>query len=67
MKMKEIRGLEGEELTKQVQEYRHELMNLRFQHATAQLENTQRIPYVKKSIARLLTVENEKKRMKQND
>ena len=34
MKMKEIRGLEGEELTKQVQEYRHELMNLRFQHRT---------------------------------
>ncbi len=66
MKMKEIRELKDEELTKQIQEYRRELMNLRFQHATAQLENTQRIPYVKKSIARMLTVENAKKRMKKN-
>jgi large subunit ribosomal protein L29 len=35
-------------------------MNLRFQHATAQLENTQRISKVKKNIARILSVLGEK-------
>nr|WP_235894060.1 50S ribosomal protein L29 [Oceanidesulfovibrio indonesiensis] len=42
--------------------FREELFNLRFQHATAQLENTARIPLVKKNIARILTVLSEKQR-----
>jgi len=56
MKAKEIRELSGEQLSEKLIGYRQELFNLRFQHATAQLENTQRIPEVKKNIARILTV-----------
>ncbi len=48
MKAKELRKLAVGELHKKLQELRRELFNLRFQHATAQLENTQRIPQVKK-------------------
>lgn len=56
MESQKLRELEPADLRKKLSDYRKELFNLRFQHATAQLENTQRIPQVKKSIARILTV-----------
>ncbi|MCK9239744.1 50S ribosomal protein L29 [Desulfocurvus sp.] len=56
MKAKDMRELSVEQLNEKLSAYRQELFNLRFQHATAQLENTQRIPAVKKNIARILTV-----------
>lgn len=60
MKNKEIRALDDKQLGEKLGEFRKELFNLRFQHATAQLENTQRIPAVKKTIARILTVQRER-------
>src|SRR5215208_5477841 len=39
---------------------RRELFNLRFQHATGQLENTGQLKEVRKNIARILTVLNQK-------
>lgn len=60
MKNKDIRALDDKQLGEKLAEFRKELFNLRFQHATAQLENTQRIPTVKKTIARLLTVQRER-------
>ncbi|GAB1411060.1 50S ribosomal protein L29 [Desulfovibrionales bacterium] len=60
MKAQQLRELDGTALHGKLGELRTELMNLRFQHATAQLENTQRIPVVKKSIARILTILKEK-------
>ncbi|HMM37844.1 MULTISPECIES: 50S ribosomal protein L29 [Desulfovibrio] len=60
MKSKEIRALDDKQLGEKLGEFRKELFNLRFQHATAQLENTQRIPTVKKTIARILTVQRER-------
>ncbi|NJB69488.1 large subunit ribosomal protein L29 [Desulfobaculum xiamenense] len=56
MTAKELRELSVSELNEKLGEFRQELFNLRFQHATAQLENTQRIPEVKKIIARILTI-----------
>lgn len=56
METKELRGLTAEELQQKLSDSREELFNLRFQHATAQLENTSRIPQVKKTIARVLTI-----------
>jgi len=56
MNAKQMRELSPEQLNEKLSAYRQELFNLRFQHATAQLENTQRIPEVKKNIARILTV-----------
>ncbi len=60
MKSKEMREKSVEDLQQKLGDYRKELFNLRFQHATAQLENTQRIPAVKKNIARILTIIREK-------
>ncbi len=55
MKAKELRQLsEGELLDKE------KLFNLRFQHATGQLENVMRIPQLKRDIARLKTIFKEK-------
>lgn len=55
MTSKELRELKDSDLAEKLTEFRQELFKLRFQHATAQLENTQRIPEVKKTIARILT------------
>ncbi len=60
MNAQQFRDLDSTKLHEKLGEFRKELMNLRFQHATAQLENTQRIPLVKKSIARILTILKEK-------
>jgi len=56
MKANELKELSVAELNAKLGEFRLELFNLRFQHATAQLENTQRLPEVKKTIARILTI-----------
>lgn len=62
MKTAELRDLDVEGLAKKLGESREELFKLRFQHATAQLEKTHRLREVRKDIARILTVQNEKKR-----
>lgn len=60
MEAKELRGMSQEELKYKLLEFRKELFNLRFQHKTAQLENTQRLPFVRRTVARILTVMQEK-------
>ncbi|NDV21632.1 50S ribosomal protein L29 [Desulfovibrio sp. JC022] len=60
MKANELRELDNAALNEKLAEARQELFNLRFQHATAQLENTQRLSDVKKDIAKILTVQREK-------
>jgi large subunit ribosomal protein L29 len=60
MDAKELRALDAGELSNKLADLRKELFNLRFQHATAQLENTQRIPAVKKVIARILTIQTQR-------
>ncbi|MBE7063748.1 MAG: 50S ribosomal protein L29 [Clostridia bacterium] len=56
MKVNEIRDLKIEELQAKLQDLKKELFNLRFQHATNQLDNPMRIVEVKKTIARIKTV-----------
>ncbi len=60
MKVAEVRELGVDELERRVVETRRELFNLRFQHATGQLENTGQLKQVRKNIARILTVLNQK-------
>ena len=60
MKAKELRQLSEGELLIKEKELGEELFNLRFQHATGQLENVMRIPQVKRDIARLKTILREK-------
>lgn len=62
MKAEELRALSTEELQEKLKELREELFNLRFQLATGQLKNVKRIREVKKDIARVYTILNEKKR-----
>ena len=60
MKTTEIRNLSVQELEKKLKELIEELFNLRFQHAINQLENPHKIADVKKDIARVKTILNEK-------
>jgi len=59
VKVNEIRGLSKEEMARKVKELKEELFNLRFQHATGQLENPQKMKMTKRDIARSMTVMNE--------
>jgi len=48
--------LGSEEIQQQLKELSEEQFNLKFQHATDQLENSMRLRDVKKDIARMKTV-----------
>jgi large subunit ribosomal protein L29 len=52
----ELRELEDEELDTRLVEYRREMLNLRFQLATGQLDNYSRLNAAKRNVARVLTV-----------
>ena len=65
MKAAEARELDVEELEERLAATRRELFNLRFQHATGQLENTGQLKEVRKNIARILTVLNHKQQESQ--
>ncbi len=60
MKASEIRELTMEELRQREQEVAEELFNLKFQLATAQLENKMRVRQIKRDLARIKTVIREK-------
>jgi large subunit ribosomal protein L29 len=61
MKTNELRELSAEELDKKAAELGQELFNLRFQLHTGHLENSARIPQVRREIARVKTVLREKR------
>ena len=56
MKTEDIRKKSAAELEKELVALKEELFKLRFQHATNQLDNPQRIATVKRDIARVLTI-----------
>ena len=58
--IKEIRELSVEKLEAKLKELKEELFNLRFQLAINQLDNPHKITAVKKDIARVMTVLQEK-------
>ena len=59
MKPAEIRDLSADERDEKLKSLKEELFNLRFQHATGQLENPMKIRDVKKSIARIKTIQSQ--------
>lgn len=61
MKVTEIRETQTAELQKQVVELKQELFSLRFQQASGQAENASKMRNLRKDIARILTVLNERK------
>lgn len=60
MKAKDIRDMSEAELDQKIAGLKDELFNLRFQLATGQLENPMRIRDIKKTIARIKTVQRER-------
>ena len=60
MKVTDVRGKSEDELKEELLMLRKEAFNLRFQAASGQLENTARMRQVRRSIARVKTVLNER-------
>jgi large subunit ribosomal protein L29 len=59
----ELRELDVEELTSRLNSAREELMNLRFQQATGELTDHNRLSVTRREIARILTIINEQEKM----
>jgi large subunit ribosomal protein L29 len=64
MKSRELRDLSGDELAAKEKEFREEEFNLRFKHATGQLEKTARLRKLRRDIARVKTIMREKEASK---
>ena len=60
VKARTLRDKTVEDLREQEEQLREQIFKLRFQKATGQAENPQRIVMVKKELARVLTVIGEK-------
>ena len=60
-KASELRGSTDGDLEQKLKDLRDEQFNLRFQHSTGQLENTARMKQVRREIARVKTVMNERR------
>jgi large subunit ribosomal protein L29 len=60
VKAGEVHDMADDQLAEFVQRARQEVFNLRFQHATGQLENTARLGQSKRDLARALTVARER-------
>ncbi len=60
MKARELKDMSKAELSQKEKDLTEELFNLKFQHATGQLENTQRLPLVRRDLARVKTILREK-------
>jgi len=61
MKISEIRLLPTDELIGKLQDARQELMNMRFQVVTGQLNDTSRLKVARRTVAQMETILNERK------
>ncbi len=57
MKMNEVNDLTADQLSDELLKLKKEQLNLRFQQASGQLENSARIKQVRQTIARLKTAQ----------
>ncbi len=60
MNAQELRDKTPDQLREQLTALKKEAFNLRFQQATGQLENTARVRVVRRDVARVMSVLNEK-------
>ena len=56
MKIKDLKVLSDKDLGNELEKSREELFNLRFQRSINQLKNPMRIRFLKKNVARILTL-----------
>jgi large subunit ribosomal protein L29 len=61
MKASDIRSRTDDELSEEVDTLSKEIFNLRFQRASGQLENTARVRQVRRNIARIKTIRDERR------
>ncbi len=61
MKASELRELGIEELAQKVREARSEFFNAKVKHATGQLEDTAKLKWLRRDVARVETVLSEKR------
>ncbi len=61
MKPEDIRAKSDDQLRDELRDLKKEAFNLRFQRASGQLENTARVRDVRRDIARVQTVLNERR------
>ena len=61
MKAEDIRALSEDQVTDELLKLKKEQFNLRFQGATGQLKKTARVRQVRRDIARIKTIQSEKK------
>ena len=66
MSATELREKTPDQLREQLETLKKEAFNLRFQQATNQLENTARMRSVRRDVARVKTILNEKANAEQN-
>ena len=62
MKIAELRGLSGDELSQKGRELRDQLFNAKVKHATGQLEDSAKLNTLRRDIARIETLRSEKSR-----
>jgi large subunit ribosomal protein L29 len=62
MKGEELRAMTADQLDDQIAKLKKEQFNLRFQRATGQLENTARVREVRRDVARIRTVQGQRRR-----
>lgn len=61
MKVKELKEMTVEELGQQFEEIKKEQFNLKLQQVSGQLENPSRIKELRRTVARIKTIQNQKK------
>jgi large subunit ribosomal protein L29 len=60
MKVKDLKEMTMEELDQQLQDIKKEQFNLKVQQVAGQLENPARIKDLRRSVARIRTIQNQK-------
>ncbi|MDD3122494.1 MAG: 50S ribosomal protein L29 [Acholeplasmataceae bacterium] len=56
LNLKDLRAMDDTTILTEIENLKKELFDLRFKHATGQLENTARLYNVRKTIARMKTI-----------
>ena len=67
MKAEEFKGMSPDQLNDQVARLKKEQFNLRFQRATGQLENTARVRTIRRDIARIKTLQVQRRKEAANE
>lgn len=60
MKVKELKEMTMEEMAQQLEDIKKEQFNLQLQMVTGQLENSARVKELRRTVARIKTIQNQK-------